>query len=469
MISDLFRAVRPFFWLCIGLFLGGFASYSFGGDRYVYGGATEGSKDNAVDRCIASSSSYPESWIGSQCAYSGPACPSSQDGGTCEEIARFSYYSYGNRSQDPMWSGQNFKYAYCPDASPTFDGTKCVKPEEVCDGKAIGTSSISAVLTGEPKGNQVCINHCVYTGSKVVCAPTMDGGTTSGGDAVSLAKVCEISGPFTANKRSCDASASGEPNIAKPYADPPKPWYDNGKGIADCASSGGSWGSVNGKEVCVRGTSGSTPGAGSGAGSSGSSSDTKSKTEATPDGGSKTTDTKTDVSCTDGKCTTTTTTTTTVTHSDGTKTTSSETTKDDTSQSSFCVANPTNSLCAKNTFGGDCTAGFSCSGDSVQCALARVTHEARCASKWMTTPGDPTTSTAKVEEKAIDVAFEWNPFGSDMSCPADKHITTVAGISVDWSYSDFCTFATNIRPIVIILGWITAAYIVFGFSAKKED
>lgn len=467
-MSDLFRAVRPFFWLCIGVFLGGFASYSFAGERYVYGGATEGSKDNAVDRCTAHSSSYPAAWIATQCAYQGPQCPSSQDGGSCEEVARFSYYNYGNTSQPVMWSGQTFKYSYCPDTAPMWSGTKCVKPEEVCDGKAIGTSSISAVLTGEPKGNQVCISNCVYTGSKVVCAPTMSGGTTSTGDAVSVAKICEISGPFIANKRSCDASATGEPNIAKPYAEPPRPWYDNGKGIADCASSGGSWGSVNGKEMCVRGPE-TKPGAGSGAGTSGTVSDTKTKTESTPDGGSKTTDTKTDTTCVDGKCTTTTITTTTITSSDGTKTTTSDTKTEDTAQTPFCVANPTNSLCAKNTFGGDCTAGFSCSGDSVQCALARVTHEARCASKWMTTPGDPTTSTAMVQEKAINAVFEWNPFGTDMSCPPDKHIGTIAGISVDWSYADFCTFANNIRPIVIIVGWIAAAYIVFGFSAKKDE
>lgn len=467
-MSDFLRAFRPFFWLCVGLFLGGMASYSFAGDRYVYGGATEGSKDNALARCIANTSSYPAEWIGSQCAYSGPQCPSTQDGGTCEEVARYSVYMYNARYQDPMWSGQSFKYSYCPDSAPMWSGTKCIKPEEVCDGKVIGTSSIWAVMTGAPKGNVVCINNCKYAGSKVVCAPTLSGGTTSGGDGVSLAKVCEINGPFNPMKASCDAGPTGEPNIATPYADPPKPWYDNGKGIADCAASGGSWGSVNGKEMCVRGPE-TKPGAGSGAGTSGSVSDTKTKTESTPDGGSKTTDTKTDTTCVDGKCSTTTTTTTTITSSDGTKTTSSDTKTEDTSQTPFCLANPSNSLCAKNTFGGDCTAGFSCSGDSVQCALARVTHEARCASKWLTTPGDPTTSTAKVEEKAIDTKFEWNPFGTDMTCPPDKHVVTMAGISVDWTFSDFCTFANNIRPIVIILGWITAAYIVFGYSNKKDD
>lgn len=467
-MSDYMRAFRPFFWLCVGLFLGGFASYSFAGERYVYGGATEGSKDNALSRCQAAFDALPAAWRGSPCAYTSPVCPASQDGGGCSEVARYSYYNYGNTSQDPMWSGQNFVYSYCPDSAPVWSGTKCLKPEEVCDGKVIGTSSISAVLTGAPMGNQVCISNCVYTGSKVICAPTLSGGTTSGGDAVSLAKVCEISGPFTPNKRSCDASATGEPSIAKPYAVPPKPWYDNGKGIADCAASGGYWGTVGENEVCVRGSE-TKPGAGSGAGTTGSTSDTKTKTESTPDGGSKTTDTKTDTTCVDGKCSTTTTTTTTTTTSSGTKTTTTDTKTEDTAQTPFCLANPSNSLCAKNTFGGDCTAGFSCSGDSVQCALARVAHETRCASKWLTTPGDPSTSTAKLEEKEISNTFTWSSMGDAGTCPPDKHITTIAGISIDFKYSQYCDVMGMIRPIVILCAWIAAAYIVFGYGQRSSE
>lgn len=44
----------------------------------------------------------------------------------------------------------------------------------------------------------------------------------------------------------------------------------------------------------------------------------------------------------------------------------------------FCVENPDAPICAKSSWGGSCSA-FSCSGDAVQCAIAREQHTRNCA------------------------------------------------------------------------------------------
>lgn len=463
--------------LIFGLLIGGFAVVAFAGERYVYGGASEGSSDNALSRCTAHSSGFPSAWISSPCAYQGSQCPGSQDGGTCEEVATFGYHNYGNTSQPVTWSGQNFKYVYCPDATPMWSGTKCVKPEEVCDGKVIGTSSISAVLTGSPKGNEVCLNNCVYTGSKVVCAPTLSGGTTSGGDAVSLAKVCEITGPFTPMKKSCDASPSGEPNIASPYALPPKPWYDNGKGITDCASSGGAWGQIDGIDTCVRGGAGSSGGTGSsGTGSgkavSGTDTGSTSKTETTTDGSTKTTDTKTSTTCEGDNCSTTTTTTTTVIKSDGSKETTTDSKTDVKSSNSFCVDNPASSLCVKNSFSGDCNSDFACSGDPVLCATAKAAAASRCdvvktASLFPEITSESLAADSLKGDKALNkdgssdmnlaTIFEdkrQNYIDITSECPAGEMGFEVNGRSFNFDLSIMCTIGAFVRLLLRISAYL---------------
>lgn len=469
-------SLRSYLWLLVGLLIGAASVSAFAGDRYVYGGATEGSKDNALDRCKSAFDALPAAWRGAACSYSTPVCPPSQDGGGCSEVARYSYYNYGNTSQDPMWSGSNFVYSYCPDSAPTWSGTKCVKPEEVCDGKVIGTSSVSAILTGEPKGNQVCISNCVYSGTKVMCAPSLSGGTTAGGDAVSLAKVCEISGPFTPNKRSCDASVNGEPNIAKPYAMPPKPWYDNGKGVADCAASGGAWGQIDGVDTCVRGGAGSSgsgsTGTGSGKAITGTDTGSSSKTESTTDGSTKTTDTKTTTTCEGDSCKTTTTTTTTTVKSDGSKETKTDTKTDDISSKSFCTDNPSSSLCVKNSFNGDCNSELACSGDPVLCATAKATLQTKCAMEatkevrdsglaLMADGGDEISKKAleRTENDVSELVHTDATGGGE--CVPDRSVS-IGSVSVVVPFSSLCGGMAIMRVALLAIAGLTAAYIIIG-------
>jgi len=103
-------------------------------------------------------------------------------------------------------------------------------------------------------------------------------------------------------------------------------------------------------------------------------------------------------SCSGGKCTTTTTTTTT-NKSTGTSTTA--TSSQTVSDRDYCKQSANSSNCSggqpaygggagdgdgdgdgdeseKSAFGGSCSAGFTCSGDAIQCAIAREQHKRNC-------------------------------------------------------------------------------------------
>lgn len=96
--------------------------------------------------------------------------------------------------------------------------------------------------------------------------------------------------------------------------------------------------------------------------------------------------------CKDGKCTTTTVTNTTVTNNtSGSSTTSSTTSATTASQGDFCAKNPSNAQCngtgtggdgegeeEPSQFGGACSAGFTCKGDAIQCAIAHEQHKRAC-------------------------------------------------------------------------------------------
>lgn len=108
--------------------------------------------------------------------------------------------------------------------------------------------------------------------------------------------------------------------------------------------------------------------------------------ELLPEGTKKETEKKT--SCENGKCTTTTTTKT--TDKNGNSVT--QTSKTEESEKAFCSANP--SKCKdgkadagkgdeekegeKGKFGGGCSAGFTCEGDAIQCAIAQEQHKRSC-------------------------------------------------------------------------------------------
>lgn len=239
----------------------------------------------------------------------------------------------------------------------------------------------------------------------------------------------------------------------------------------DCLSKGQNFGYVNGVVTC---TSKTIPTEANGK--------TTTNTTANSDGTKTETKISQSVSCTGaGSCVTTTTTTTTVINADGSRgasvtrtdtlatqgtgaangtgnTSGSQVDKSD----PFCVSNPTSPMCKSGTFTGSCDAQPSCDGDAVQCATAVATWKTEC--KTMK-PGTPPTDTPPVTEKKIGNQFTSSELPGSGSCP-NPRVLTIAGQSIAIEFTPICEFASAIRPVVILLGWIFAGYIVLGRQSR---
>lgn len=69
-----------------------------------------------------------------------------------------------------------------------------------------------------------------------------------------------------------------------------------------------------------------------------------------------------------------------------------------------------------------------------------------------------------------DNPFSLNPisgFGADnASCPASVHLFNKGGQSIDWSWSQFCTFSQGMRPLVIGFAWLAAIAMVVAVGRR---
>lgn len=69
-----------------------------------------------------------------------------------------------------------------------------------------------------------------------------------------------------------------------------------------------------------------------------------------------------------------------------------------------------------------------------------------------------------------DNPFSLNPisgFGADnASCPPSVHLFNKGGQSIDWSWSQFCTFSQGIRPLVIGFAWLAAIAMVVAVGRR---
>lgn len=77
--------------------------------------------------------------------------------------------------------------------------------------------------------------------------------------------------------------------------------------------------------------------------------------------------------------------------------------------------------------------------------------------------GDPNDET--LQTKDVTLALTPVTVGGAGSCPAIKTFTH-AGITYSFSYAPICTGATLIKPVVLAIAWLLAAYIVLG--ANRE-
>lgn len=155
-------------------------------------------------------------------------------------------------------------------------------------------------------------------------------------------------------------------------------------------------------------------------------------------------------------------------------------------QDEYCKQNPTADQCGnKSQWGGDCTAGFTCKGDAVVCAISQVQYKQYCDAQALAHAqigkaffgndplGPPDDEAAAAEMKAlnpqdrttgvgdndIDVGKRWQTSLNDVSkkltvfggaiCPAGNTITFMQ-ITVTVPYDIMCQFATVIRGFVTL-------------------
>lgn len=221
-----------------------------------------------------------------------------------------------------------------------------------------------SVLTAQGTSRTVCYSGTLVSGSTVINT------LYAAGVAISSAVV----GPFVCG----DACGT---NPAAPTAAPIEPPKTPSPSTCD-----GYWGSVNGEDKCVPkaaqpgspGTKTTTP--------EGSAGNTKTTTTTNPDGSKTETKTATDTSCVNGTCNTTRTVTTVVIPVDGgpPTTTTTSGTSEESSQLTFCQENPQSKLCKEeepSSYAGSCSTPPVCSGDAIQCAVARQTLAIQCALK----------------------------------------------------------------------------------------
>lgn len=155
-------------------------------------------------------------------------------------------------------------------------------------------------------------------------------------------------------------------------------------------------------------------------------------------------------------------------------------------QDEYCKEHPTAEQCGnKSQWGGDCTAGFTCKGDAVVCAISQVQYKQYCEAQQLAHaqigkaffgndplgPADDAAAAAEMKalnpqdkttgkgENDIDVGAKWQAAISDVSkkltvfgggsCPAGNTITFM-GITVTVPYDIMCQFATVIRGFVTL-------------------
>lgn len=214
--------------------------------------------------------------------------------------------------------------------------------------------------------------------------------------------------------------------------------------------------------------------------------DTKVEVKTNPNGSTSVTTTTTNTTCNGaGACTTT----TIVNGPGGTTTTTTTDTK-----AGHCASNPGSNVCGDgtggngngdgegdgeddedpSTFGGACGS-FSCTGDAIQCAMAREQHQRNCellvntsslsdignAATTGTDPSDHPKNQA--EQIAVDLAAAISSvpmFGGSGGCPSDVSMS-VQGHSFSFPFSSLCPYLQLLGAAFLAACYLSAAFIVF--------
>lgn len=148
------------------------------------------------------------------------------------------------------------------------------------------------------------------------------------------------------------------------------------------------------------------------------------------------TNSKTEVKCENGKCQVTTSSTTTNTSTGGTVNSSSTTTTVD--KADYCSKNKTAGACkdekgeeeGKGKFGGSCSAGFTCEGDALQCAIAKEQHKRNC---------ETSDDLLKTDEyKAWQSAKAWDNKSVTANLPGNREHTISVNVGDEFIGSGSC-------------------------------
>lgn len=171
--------------------------------------------------------------------------------------------------------------------------------------------------------------------------------------------------------------------------------------------------------------------------------------------------------CQAGACNTTITTTT--VNPDGTRTVREAT--ETQPRESFCQENPTFQGCQSGKFSGTCSAGFTCEGDAIQCAIARSSYDQLCAltadsdeaqqytqAKTQTgsvTANLPGNTTTAIGPSSIN---QTSALGAG-ACIADLNIT-VMGSAISLPFSDLCPVLAQLGNLLTAVSLLIAARIL---------
>lgn len=303
-------------------------------------------------------------------------------------------------------------------------GSSCVDAQaaacQALQGQSLYLTFNSAVAPGQTACDATGCN--VTVGSPIIRARTPTGATVSEGEGTFTGTPCTPSPATPASEP--DTCVNGQP------------------------------GQINGVDVCV-------PYSGS---DDVETIDESSKE--TNEGGNTTEETTSKhTSCTNNSCTTTTTTTT-ITNGGAPVVRATQETE---SRDDFCTKNPRAQQCKESSFSGSCAAGFTCDGDSVQCAQARELYRLSCAlqadspeaalyaANASANPGEASipSETVNIGPGAFDAS---NALGAS-ACLADLTLT-VWGADVTLPLSDVCPALDYLRLLLLAVAWLAAFRIV---------
>jgi len=277
---------------------------------------------------------------------------------------------------------------------------------------------------------------------------------------------CALRGYLSAsNKSSCEGTALLADSSSCQGANAGANTDGNGTGTAPSAQvcpASQCPGTVNGLSVCVACSNTVAPG--------------PSVTASAPSGGTSPTlagappgsvsSTK-ETECIGAQCTTT----TTYRDSQGAKT--GETQEKD-SLEGFCKQNPASPLCVQSKFAGACAGGFTCSGDAIQCAIARDQHSRNCQAFDDQTPLTQAGLAAANGEAqpsghpganggSVSMSFASAIDTSDRlagGCPSNVNFV-VGGSALVLPLSDLCGPLSMLGTLMVGLSMFAAAFIVF--------